>query len=165
MNVRFSVLLAAAVLLAGCSGHPPLPGGHRSPESRPASATPVSCRVQYRTWRDGAASGPVGRTAAALAAVHAALRSGDISAIRAAARELMPAAIALAASPMPRCADPAGIYADFVDRIYAAGDNAHSATGLSALRRAAAPLKGLKEVDHQLAMELDRAVGKGVPEL
>ena len=65
-------------------------------------------------------------------------------------RELIPAAVALAARPMPHCADPAGLYAKLIDRIYAAGHNARSAKGLTSLRRAAAPLRSVKAIERQL---------------
>jgi hypothetical protein len=164
LNLRVPVVLAAAVLLTACASHPPPAASSRSP-GHSASAAPVSCRIQYQAWRDGPAKVPASASAAALAAVRAAARSGDISVIRAAMRKLMPAALAVAATPMPRCADPAGLYADYVDRIYAAGDNARTATGLSALRRAAAPLRGLTKIKHKLNAELHRAAGTGVPEL
>jgi hypothetical protein len=165
VNIRVPVVLAAAIILAACSSQSQPPGSGRSPGSHLAPAAPVSCRVQYQAWRDGTARVPVSTSAAVLAAVRAAIRSGDIPAIRSAMRRLMPAALALAANPMPRCADPAGIYADYVDRIYAAGDNARTATGLIALRHAAAPLTGLAKVRHQLAIELHHAVGTGASEL
>lgn len=75
-------------------------------------------------------------------------------------KKLVPAALALAGHPMPHCADPDSLYPGFVTRIYTAGDNARSAHGFSALRRAAAPLKGLKKIEHQMAAEVNRAVGK-----
>ncbi len=68
----------------------------------------------------------------------------------------------MADHPIPHCADPAGLYAEFVTRIYTAGSNARSAEGLSALRRAAAPLKGLREISRKMAAELDRTVGKNL---
>jgi hypothetical protein len=73
---------------------------------------------------------------------------------------LVPAALTMADHPMPHCADPAGLYAELVTRIYTAGNNARPAEGLSALRRAAAPLKCLKETGYKMAAELDRTVGK-----
>ena len=68
--------------------------------------------------------------------------------------------MALAGHPMPHCADPDSLYPGFVTRIYTAGYKARSAHGFSALRRAAAPLKGLKKIEHQMAAEVNRAVGK-----
>ena len=74
-------------------------------------------------------------------------------------KELVPAALVMAGHPMPHCADPGGLYPDFVTRIYSAGHKARSAHGLSALLRAAAPLAGLKKIEHQMAAEIDRTVG------
>lgn len=41
---------------------------------------------------------------------------------------LVPAALSLAAHPMPRCADPALLYHDLVNQAYVAGSAARSAT-------------------------------------
>ena len=60
-------------------------------------------------------------------------------------KEFVPAVLALARRPMPRCADPSGHYAQFLLRIVEAGNNARSAEGLGGLRRSAAPLKGPEE--------------------
>ena len=161
MIFRTSVLVAATVLLAACASHASSPPSH--PASSPAA--PVSCRQQYQTWRHGPAKVPASRLAAALSAVQADGQSGDASGMRSAMRELIPAAVALAARPMPHCADPAGLYAGFIDRIYAAGHNARSANGLASLRRAAAPLTRLKAIKRQLTAELHRDAGTGVPSL
>lgn len=161
MIFRTSALVAATVLLAACASHPSSPASHLA--SSPAA--PVSCRQQYQTWRHGPAQVPASRLAAALRIVQPAGKSGDASAIRSAMRELIPAAVALAARPMPHCADPAGLYAKLIDRIYAAGHNARSAKGLTSLRRAAAPLRSVKAIERQLTAELHRAAETGLPSL
>jgi hypothetical protein len=61
---------------------------------------------------------------------------------------------------MPHCADPAGLYAEFVNRIYAAGDDARSAKGLSGLLKSTVPLKGLKTIESRLTVEVNRALAK-----
>lgn len=71
-------------------------------------------------------------------------------------QKLEPAAIALAAHPIPSCADPASLYAQFVNGIYAIGSGAYSAKGLSGLLRAAARLEALKKVERKLKVELNR---------
>jgi hypothetical protein len=43
--------------------------------------------------------------------------------------------------------------------IYTAGYKARSARELGALMRAAAPLAGLKKLEHQMTAEMDRTVG------
>jgi hypothetical protein len=73
---------------------------------------------------------------------------------------LVPVALGLADHPVPSCADPAGLYVDFVDRIYAAGSNARSAKGLSGLLKAAAPLKGLINIESRLTAEVNHALSK-----
>lgn len=161
MTFRLLILLVAAVSLAAaaCGSHPPSPASHR------ASAAPVPCRQQYEAW----AHGPVRITArklkADMKAVQAAGKSGDVPGMRSAMEELPPAALALASRPIPHCADPASHYAEFLVRIYTAGHKARSAQGLSGLRRAAAPLKGLKNISHQMTLELHRALGTGTSEL
>ena len=72
----------------------------------------------------------------------------------------MPAALVLARDPVPHCADPAGLYAEYITRIYAAGSDASSAKGLSELMKAAAPLKGLKAIESRLTAEVNRALAK-----
>jgi hypothetical protein len=98
---------------------------------------------------------------AAVNAVRAAEKSGDAAAIRAALMKLMPAAAAAtAAGGIPRCADPARLYSEYVYGIYAAGQDARSARGLSGLLKAAAPLKGLTTIESQLTAEANRALAK-----
>lgn len=62
--------------------------------------------------------------------------------------------------PIPQCADPHGYYALFLARITAAGDNAASASGLSALLLAEALLQTVPKLENRLAAELNRTVGK-----
>ena len=63
--------------------------------------------------------------------------------------------------PVPRCADPAGRYIDYLTRIYTAGDNARAAQGLSGLLNAAAPLNHLEHIEAQLAAEANQALARG----
>jgi hypothetical protein len=69
--------------------------------------------------------------------------------------------IGLAAqAPPPRCADPGSLYSEYVTTVYEAGYNARSAQGIGNLLRAAAPLAGLRTIDSQLAVEVNRATAK-----
>ena len=76
-------------------------------------------------------------------------------------KKLMPAAVATGAPGLiPHCANPAGLYDEYVSEIYAAGYNARSANGLSGLLKAAAQPTGLKNIESQLTIETNRAVAK-----
>jgi hypothetical protein len=157
MTFRTCVVLAVSVvLIAACGSHGSSPGNH------PASpaARPLSCAQQFQNWKHGPAHAQASTLKAALKEIQAAGQSGDVAGIRAAMKELVPAALVMAGHPMPHCADSASLYPEFVTRIYTVGNNARSAQGLSALLRAAAPLKGLKKIEHQMAAEIDRTVSK-----
>jgi hypothetical protein len=150
MTFRTCVVLAVSVvLIAACGGHASSPPSHPAP----AAARSLSCRQQLQNWKHGPAHARASGLKAALNQIQAAGQSGDVAGMRAAMKQLVPAALVMAGHPMPHCADPASLYPEFVTRIYTAGDNARSAQGLSALRRAAAPLNGLKKIGHQLTAE------------
>ena len=157
--ITFRTVLSLAVtgfLAAACGSHATTPGRR----SAVSAAPPVSCRQQYQTWEHGPAPAEVSKLAAMLKAVRVAGNSGDVTGMDLAMKKLMPAAMVLAADAMPHCADPAGLYAEYVTRIYAAGYNARSAKGLSGLLKAAAPLKGLRNIESRLTAEVNHALGK-----
>lgn len=155
ITLRSVLSLTVTGFLAACGGHAAWPGRPTVPPARP-----VSCRQQYETWQHGPAPAQVSRLAPTLRTVQVAGDSGDVSGMAAAMRKLMPAAVVLAGDPVPRCADPGGLYAEYVTRIYAAGDDARSAKGLSGLLKAAAPLKGLKTIESRLAAEVNHALSR-----
>lgn len=97
---------------------------------------------------------------AAVDAVQAAEESGNGAAIGSALKKLVPAAVAAADAAPPRCTDPGRLYGDYVMTVELAGYDASSAHGISALLRAAAPLKGLKTIESRLAAEANLAVAK-----
>jgi hypothetical protein len=72
----------------------------------------------------------------------------------------MPVALVAAQAPPPRCADQGSLYSEYVTMVYEAGYNARSAEGISNLLKAAAPLRGLKTLDSQLAAEGSRVMAK-----
>jgi hypothetical protein len=147
-------LMVTASLAAGC-GNPASSSGPR-PAVPVSVARPVSCRQQYEAWKRGPALAEDGMQAA-VDAVQAAEESGNAAAIRASFKKLVPAALAAAEAAPPRCTDPGRLYADYVTTVYMAAYNARSAQGISALLKAAAPLKGLKTIQSQLAAEATRA--------
>ena len=152
MTSRTCVVLAVTILSAAACG-----GNSSSPGSHPASPTarPLSCRQQFQNWEHG----PAQAGTSMLKEIQAAGQSGDAAGMTAAMKQLIPAALAMAAHPMPHCADPASLYPKLVTRIYAVGTSARSAHGLSA-RQAAAALRGLTKIRHQLTAEINRTVGQ-----
>ena len=150
-------LLAAITLVAAaCSSHGSSPGSPPSGSSAPA--TPVSCRQQYQNWKHGPAQIPSHHIKAALTAVQVAESARNAPAMKSAMQQLPPDVLAMANHPIPHCADPAGLFAEFLVRIYKVGNHARSAKGLGDLLLAASPLKGLKTIEDQLTLELRRTV-------
>jgi hypothetical protein len=151
-------LTVTAFLATACAGQAPSAG--RRPDA--PTSRPVSCREQYETWKRGPGAAADRKLRAAVSTVHAAGTSGNVAALKSGMSSLMPAAVAAGlAGPVPHCADPAGLYARYVGTIYAAGNQARTAEGLSGLLKAAAPLKGLKAVETRLAAEIRRSVPEG----
>jgi len=154
IGVRTGLSLMVTASLATACGSSSA-SSSRPPAPAASAAQPVSCRQQYQAWEHGPAAQD--KMEAAVQAVQAAERTGNVSAIRSTLRKLMPAALAAAQVPPPRCADPGGLYSEYVTTVYTAGDNAHSAAGTASLLQAAASLKGLKTIQSQLAAEATRA--------
>jgi hypothetical protein len=69
------------------------------------------------------------------------------------------APVKLEAYPIPSCADPKGYYAEFLGLLRAAGDNASTSSGLSALILAEAPLQKVPAVESSLAAEVKQNAG------
>ncbi len=60
---------------------------------------------------------------------------------------------------IPRCADPGGVYADYITATYQIGDNARAAKGLGGLLHATSQLKQPGAVEAKLTPEVRRAIG------
>jgi hypothetical protein len=153
--------LAAAVALSAlcctaCSG---APSPHPVISTASASTAPSSCLRQYMAWRHGPVSQASRQLATQLRVVGRAARAPAFGTLRSALRPLVPTALALAAQPMPRCADTSGIYANLVLRVYESGANARSAKRLSTLLHAAARLARTRDIERQLTAEVVRALG------
>ncbi len=148
-----AITAAAAITLTAC-GHPAAPVIGRT-------ATPPTCRQQYETWKHGqAANAAKDNFERRLAAVKAAALAQDVPLMVAAFRKLGPAVAAMARSPIPRCADPAGYWALILTRIRAAADNAAAGTGQgSPFLFAIKPLRGLPAIEAKLGAELKRTTG------
>ena len=151
LSVMVTASLATACSSSASSSRPPAPVT--------SAARPVPCRQQYQAWKRGPALAE-DQMQAAVNAVQIAEKSGNAPALRSALRKLVPAALAAAQVPPPRCADPGGLYSDYVTAVYVAGDNARSAAGTSGLLKAVAPLKSLKTIESQLAAEANRATAQ-----
>lgn len=107
-----------------------------------ATAAPLSCKQQYKAWKNGAAK-PVGnKLKTELTAIQTAGANEDIPALLAALKAVGKTAARLEQYPAPACADPHGYWKKILARIQAAGDNAGADTGLTGLILAEAPLKG-----------------------
>jgi hypothetical protein len=156
VTARTAASLMFTAYLATACGSPAPTTGRTAVPATSAAARPVTCRQQLQTWEHGPSSAE-DKMAAAVTAVHTAERSGNVSAIRSALRKLMPAAVAAAKAPPPRCTDPGKLYGEYVTAVYLAGYDGHSATGTSDLLKAMAPLKGLKTIQAQLTAEANRA--------
>jgi hypothetical protein len=158
ITVRACLSLTVSASLAAACGSPSPPLGRPSV----SVAKPVSCRQQYERWKDGPGLAQYRRVKADASAVRAVERSENAVALRSAMKKLEPAVVANGnLDPLPRCADPAGLYATYMTEIYMAGSRASSARGLSGLRKAAASLNDVKRIESRLAAEANRALARG----
>jgi hypothetical protein len=159
ITVRACLSLTVTASLAAACGNPATPTARRPAAS---AVRPVSCRQQYQDWRHGPGFAQYSRLRADVSAVRAAENSRNPVALRSAMSKLVPAVLASGnPDPVPRCADPAGRYVDYLTMIYTAGGNARAAKGLSGLLNAAASLNHLKHIEAQLAAEANRALARG----
>ena len=163
LKIRALAPALALLALAGCgtatSSTPPAAPAR---SASPAAATAVSCRQQYETWKHSpAALAAVHRMEAMLKRVESAASAMDVPAMSAALHRAGRSAAALSTQyPIPRCADPHGYWPQLLAHVTAAGDNAASGSGLSALLLAEAPLQGVPGIEKRLTAELNRTVGK-----
>jgi hypothetical protein len=143
---------AIAILAAACGGQAAGPVSHQPHHP----AHPLSCHEQYQNWLDGPIQGPAGKLAAALRQIPAARKADDLTRLRSAIISLVPAALGLAAHPMPRCADPALLYHDLVNQAYLAGSAARSAKTPRLLLKASGQLRALEMTERRLTDETRR---------
>lgn len=158
VTVRSALSVVATALLAAACGGPVASSGRAAG----SSPRPASCREQYEAWKAGPGPAADRRLKAAVRVVRGADAAGNASALLAAMRKLMPAAIAAGlAGPIPHCTDPGGLYARYVVVVYEVGEKARKGHGLAALREAAAPLRRLPALESALAAEAGRAAAHG----
>jgi hypothetical protein len=151
--ITAAVLIAAAGLTSACGTAAARPRTPRAPQLR---RRPRPAKQQYSAWKHGPALAPGKRLVAALNAVQSAGTSEDIPAMTAALKTAGSAAVDLGRYPIPACADPHGYWGAVLARIRAAGDNAGTASGLSGLILAEAPLKDVPGLEAKLDAELKR---------
>jgi len=155
-SVKIAVVIAAVIVAGGCGSHAVSPAGGASP----SAATTTSCRQQYESWKHGTARTQIAALKSALRAVEAQGNADDFPGLSASLEKAGKAASAMEVVPPPKCSDPKGLYAAVMARVKASGDNARSASGLTGLLLAEAPLKGLPAIEKKLSRELNRTVGK-----
>jgi len=147
------VLIAGGVdAMASSSGQRAAPAAATSPTVQ----TSASCEQQYEGWKTGPARAVAEKLTTDLNAVSSAGTAEDVPEMTSALQAVGADAAALRQYPMPACADPAGYWNTMLSRIKAAGDNAGSATGLSALLLAEAPLQTVPGLESKLTAELKR---------
>jgi len=144
----------AALIVVAAGGAAYALGGHVTGSA--SAAKPLTCKQQYDAWKTGPARAQAMQLKADLSKISAAGNAEDITAMTSALKTTGADATALEQYPMPACADPAGYWEQVLTRIKAAGDNAGSASGLSALILAEAPLQGVSGLEAKLTAELKR---------
>lgn len=149
-------IAALAALLCGCG-----PSSSSTSLVTGSSAAPLTCKQQYQDWEAGPAKAGAQKVTADANALSSA--GGDIPVMVGDLKALGADATAMQAYPMPACADPAGYWAQVLNSMKAAGDNAGSATGLAALVLAEAPLKQVPALQSKLAAELAKTIGAKMP--
>jgi hypothetical protein len=155
--LRAALGLFVITTAAACGTHPATATAPASAAAaHSAAAAPLSCKQQYKAWKNGPAK-PVGKKLTTeLNAVQAAGGSEDIPAVLAALKAVGKTAADLERYPAPACADPHGYWKKILARIKAAGDNAGADSGLTGLLLAEAPLKAVPALEKKLAAELKR---------
>jgi hypothetical protein len=153
-RIAVAACVIALPALAGCSAL----NGSSAAASRP---TPLTCAQQYQAWRTGPANAPGKKLEADAAALTKA--ADDIPVMTSDLKAVGTDATALGAYPMPACADPAGYWQQYLSAMKAAGDNAGSASGLSALILAEVPLKQVPAIQSRLTAELAKTAGVKAP--
>jgi hypothetical protein len=140
---------AAVLVLTACS-HSAAPTAASAGHS--ATAVPVSCGQQYRTWEHGHGKGIF----AALHAVGVAGTAGDTQVLTAALKKAGPAVARGARHPIPACADPMGYWNVLLMHVNAAIGSTASTGNASGVRAA---MKDVPGIEHKLTAELKRTAG------
>lgn len=151
---RLAVPAIAGLVVLAVAG-----GAYALVQHRDATAAPLTCAQQYASWKTGSAYGDGKQLATDANAVSTAGKNDDITAVDSSLKTLGAEAATLEAYPMPACADPKGYWAQSLADMKAAGDNAGSASGLSGVILAEAPLKKVTPLEAKLSAELAKTAG------
>jgi hypothetical protein len=156
MRIILTAALTGAVI-AGCGS-----AATSVPAAAPVKVATVSvqvCKQRYLAWQRGPAQAATRQFVAAQQHLSAVGSGKNLAAISAAAQAEGQAAATLAGYPVPACADPRGYLAAALDEARAAAASARTASGLSALVKALAPLTVLPELESDFTAELQRTTG------
>jgi hypothetical protein len=121
--------------------------GSAAPAAAPVAT--ASCHQQYMAWKTGPADAEGKKMESALNAIQAA--GDDMVTLQSGLKHAGAIARQLQAYPIPSCADLGGYWKQILTEITAAGDNAGTATGLTA---AEVPLQKVPALESKLTMEL-----------
>ena len=151
------VLLTAAVL-TGCSSA--ANSTSAAPPAKASRTSRLACKQRYLAWKNGPAKSAAERFSAAQTALSAAgSKENNASGIATAAKAEGQAAARLDAFPVPACADPRGYLAAVLTDVRTAAAKAATASGLSSLVTALAPLKTVPGLESDFTAELKRTTG------
>ena len=143
-------MLLIAAVLAGC--------GQAAGSASVSSTT--SCKQQYLAWKNGPAKSAAEQFTNAQTAVSAAAsQQNNVSGITAAVEAEGQAAAAFAAFPVPACADPGGYLAAVLTNVQTAAAGAATASSLTELVSALAPLNAVPGLESNFTTELKRTTG------
>ncbi len=148
--------MLTAVILAGCSSA----ARPASPPTKTATTSTLACKKRYLAWKNGAAKSAAHQFTAAQTALSAAgSKKNNVVGITAAVEAEGRAAARFGAIPVPACADPSGYLAAVLANVRTAAANAATASGLSELVSAMAPLKAVPDLESHFIAELKRTTG------
>ncbi len=154
-KIIIGALLSAAIL-AGCSSA----ARSVSPPAKTATTSTLACKKRYLEWKNGPAKSAAHQFTAAQTALSAAgSKKNNVVGITAAVEADGKAAARFGAFPVPACADPGGYLAAVLSNVRTAAANAATASGLSGLVSAMAPLKAVPGLENDFVTELKRTTG------
>jgi len=144
-SVLTIVALGGAVVLSGCGSS--------------ATTSAASCKQQYKEWQSGPAQNATKRFTSAQENLSEVGSTNNLQAIKGAVEAEGTAAAALAAFPVPACADPHGDLAAVLTEVRTAAKNVATATGLAALVQAMQPLNQVPTLEGDFTTEVEKATG------
>jgi hypothetical protein len=160
------VVLTAAVLTAcgtGSGGQPShpatTPGGSSSPPTSTVAGTTAACAQQYHAWQNGPAHSTIIKFEAAQIVLDKDSSSGQPTLIAAALNILGQQAAALAAFPVPSCADPRGFFAALLSQIVTVTGEVGPGATLTDLQQAINQLGSVFSLESDFTAEVKQTTG------